>query len=113
MKKFIYIISCAAALAASVSCAKLDLNPPSAASSENWYSTSDEIRISLNDFYRTYLYDMHTEYFFDRRCDDWAQRETRSTICAMVQLPPHQAHIPAIGLTATRVSAEPTASSKP
>ena len=81
MKKFIYIISCAAAVAASVSCAKLDLNPPSAASSENWYSTSDEIRISLNDFYRTYLYEMHTEYFFDRRCDDWAQRDQVYDMC--------------------------------
>ena len=65
----------------SVSCANLDLNPPSSASSENWYSTADEIRISLNDFYRTYLYDMHTEYYFDRRCDDWAQRDQVYDFC--------------------------------
>lgn len=32
------------------SCADLDLNPPSSASSGNWYSDIDEITISINDF---------------------------------------------------------------
>ena len=82
MKKIFNIAICAAALTIGASsCADLDLNPLSSASSENWYSSSDEIRISLNDLYRTYLYGMHVEYWTDRRCDDWAQRDQVYEIC--------------------------------
>lgn len=35
------------------SCVELDLLPPSEGSSSNWYSTKEEIVMSLNDFYRT------------------------------------------------------------
>ena len=81
MKKIFNIAICAAALLVSASCADLNLNPLSSASSENWYSSADEIRISLNDLYRTYLYGMHTEFWTDRRTDDWAQREQVYEIC--------------------------------
>lgn len=81
MKKLRYIIAFAIALALGSSCAKLDLNPLSQASSENWYSDADEIVISLNDLYRTYLYGMHVEYWTDRRTDDWAQRDQVYEIC--------------------------------
>lgn len=57
------------------SCADLDLNPPSSASSGNWYSDIDEITISINDFYREYLYTLELDWWTDRRTDDWAQRE--------------------------------------
>lgn len=57
------------------SCADLDLNPPSSASSGNWYSDIDEITISINDFYREYLYELELAWWTDRRTDDWAQRE--------------------------------------
>lgn len=46
---FLSIIS----LAALSSCVDLDLNPLSEGSSGNWYSTQQEIEMSLNDFYRT------------------------------------------------------------
>lgn len=81
MKKFRYIIAIVTALVLGSSCAKLDLNPLSQASSENWYSDADEIVISLNDLYRTYLYGMHVEYFTDRRTDDWAQRDQVYEFC--------------------------------
>jgi hypothetical protein len=34
-------------------CVDLDLNPLSEGSSSNWYSTQQEIEMSVNDFYRT------------------------------------------------------------
>lgn len=57
------------------SCAKLDLNPPSAASSGNWYADATECYMSLNDLYRTYLYELELEYRTDRWTDDWSQRD--------------------------------------
>lgn len=81
MKKIFYILSAAIALTFGASCADLDLNPLSEASSENWYSNADEITISLNDMYRTYLYDMNVEFWTDRRTDDWAQRDQVYEIC--------------------------------
>lgn len=35
------------------SCVDLDLNPLSEGSSSSWYSSKEEIVMSLNDFYRT------------------------------------------------------------
>ena len=52
MKK-IHVLICMIALLSVTSCVNLDLNPPSAASSENWFSSPEEVRISLNDFYRS------------------------------------------------------------
>ena len=49
MKK-IHVLICMIALLSVTSCVNLDLNPPSAASSENWFSSPEEVRISLNDF---------------------------------------------------------------
>lgn len=73
-RKYIYIAVGIAGMATALSCAKLDLNPPAAASSENWYSSADEVRISLNDFYRSTFYVIESEWVMDRNTDDWSQR---------------------------------------
>src|SRR5690554_2370222 len=52
MKKLLIIISIIITFAFS-GCVDLDLNPLSEGSSGNWYSTQQEIEMSLNDFYRT------------------------------------------------------------
>jgi len=75
MKKILYILTAALMLSLSNSCAKLDLNPLSEASSENWYSDPTELVISLNDFYRDYLWEIESGYWTDRRTDDWNQRD--------------------------------------
>lgn len=73
---------CTAGLLILSSCAKLDLNPPSAASSENWFSSPEEIRISLNDFYRRDFYILESNWTMDRHTDDWSQRTNVYTIAA-------------------------------
>lgn len=75
MKKAIYILAAAFSLSFTVSCVNLNMDPPSAASSENWYSTTDEIKMALNDLYRKAFYGLECEYWTDRRTDDWAQRD--------------------------------------
>lgn len=57
-----------------LSCAKLDLVPPSEGSSENWYADQTEIEMSLNDLYRTYVWNLEVNFKTDRWTDDWAQR---------------------------------------
>lgn len=52
MKKILLIISILSTLTF-VGCVDLDLNPLSEGSSGNWYSTQQEIEMSVNDFYRT------------------------------------------------------------
>ena len=52
MKNIIFFISIVSLTALS-SCVDLDLNPLSEGSSGNWYSSQQEIEMSLNDFYRT------------------------------------------------------------
>jgi hypothetical protein len=52
MKKNYFIISILSAFLFN-SCIDLNLNPLSEGSSENWYSTKQEIEMSVNDFYRT------------------------------------------------------------
>ena len=52
MKNIILFI-CIISLTALTSCVDLDLNPLSEGSSGNWYSSQQEIEMSLNDFYRT------------------------------------------------------------
>lgn len=75
MKKIIYIILASAlAVLCFTSCADLNLNPLSAASSENWYSTPEEVKISLNDFYRSEFYVIEHSLAMDRQTDDWNQR---------------------------------------
>jgi hypothetical protein len=51
------------ALLALTSCNKLDLNPLSYGSSETWYSTADEINMSLNGLYK--------DAFWGTDIDDW------------------------------------------
>ena len=75
MKKAIYILAAALGLSLTASCVDLNMNPPSAASSENWYSSSDEIKMALNDLYRKAFYGLESEFWTDRRTDDWAQRD--------------------------------------
>ena len=81
MKK-LNILICLIAFLSVTSCADLDLNPPSAASSENWYSSPEEIRISLNDFYRSSFYNIEQGWTLDRNTDDWSQRTNVYTIAA-------------------------------
>ena len=75
MKKIYYIIAAALSLGFLSGCVDLDMNPPSSASSENWYSDADELAISLNDLYRKAFYGIDMEFWTDRRTDDWAQRD--------------------------------------
>lgn len=74
MKKTAYISICLMGAALISSCADLDLNPLSSASSENWYSDPAEMRISLNDFYRSTFFQLEEGFWTDRRTDDWNQR---------------------------------------
>jgi len=73
MKKIKYIPLLSAILLV-CSCANLDLNPLSEPSSDTWYKTPQEVRISLNDFYRTAWYGMETGFWTDRHTDDYSQR---------------------------------------
>ena len=52
MKKILLIFTILPILIFS-GCIDLDLNPLSEGSSGNWYSSQQEIEMSLNDFYRT------------------------------------------------------------
>lgn len=81
MKKYIYILAGLLLMGAASSCADLDLNPPSSASTENWYSNAQEITLSLNDVYRKAFYPFETEFWTDRRTDDWAQRDQVYDFC--------------------------------
>ncbi len=72
MKKILAFIICLFCLSG---CAKLDLNPPSAGSSENWYSDESELSLSLNDLYRSYLWDFESDFNAERMSDNWTQRQ--------------------------------------
>lgn len=80
MKKLIYFAFAISALTLG-SCTKLDLNPLSEPSSENWYADAQQIEISLNDMYRKVFYGIETEFWTDRRTDDWAQRDQVYDLC--------------------------------
>lgn len=58
-----------------LSCAKLDLNPLSEGSTENWNQNETQITMSLNDLYRTYLWKNETNYGLERMTDNWNQRD--------------------------------------
>ena len=47
------------------SCVVLNLAPLSEGSSDNWYSTQEEIEMSLNDFYRTAFFPIFDKYWGD------------------------------------------------
>ncbi|MBR3074414.1 MAG: RagB/SusD family nutrient uptake outer membrane protein [Bacteroidales bacterium] len=74
MKKYIFTAFAAAALL--TACVDLELSPKSQGSSENWYSSAQELELSLNGLYRPVLW--YTECFrnhvTDRWSDDWSQR---------------------------------------
>ena len=74
MKKYISSFFAAAVLL--TGCVDLDLNPLSEGSSENWYTSEQEIALSLNDLYRPALWYMECTrlYNTDRFTDDWNQR---------------------------------------
>ncbi len=59
-----------------VSCTKLDLNPLSEGSSNNWYSDETELSLSLNDLYRTYLWGLDMNLETERMTDNWTQRQS-------------------------------------
>ena len=74
MKKSIFAALAAAALL--TACVDLDLSPRSQGSSENWYSTAQELEFSLNALYQPSMW--YTEAWrlwpTDRWTDDWNQR---------------------------------------
>ena len=72
MKKIFYFLAAGILLG---SCTKLDLNPLSEGSSENWYSDETEIALSLNDLYRTYLWSLELNLETERMTDNWTQRQ--------------------------------------
>ena len=48
-------------------CVDLNLNPLSEGSSGNWFSTQQEIEMSLNDFYRTEFFPIDDMTWGDRK----------------------------------------------
>ena len=79
MKKLLLIICC---LPLFWGCAKLDLNPLSEGSSENWFSDETELQLSLNDFYREYLWAQENNYETERMTDNWSQRQAVNAYAA-------------------------------
>ena len=75
MKKL--ILSTLSVLFILTGCQRLDLNPLSEGSSENWYKNEDEIILALNDLYRSTIWYAEGNRLFntDRWTDDWNQRE--------------------------------------
>ena len=72
MKKIFALLLSTSILA---SCTKLDLNPLSEGSSENWYSDETELSLSLNDLYREYLWLLEINLETERMTDNWTQRQ--------------------------------------
>lgn len=58
-------------------CQRLDLNPLSEGSSENWYKNEEEITLALNELYRGVLWyaEGYRLFVTDRFTDDWNQRD--------------------------------------
>lgn len=75
MKKL--ILSSISVLVLFVGCQRLDLDPLSEGSSENWYKNENEIVLALNELYRGALWHVEATrlYNTDRWTDDWNQRE--------------------------------------
>ncbi len=64
------------------SCAKLDLNPLSEASSENWNQNEEQITMSLNDLYRDYLFYNEINVRVERFTDNWTHRQSPEAFVA-------------------------------
>lgn len=75
MKKILFITFIASAFIFSA-CVDLDLNPLSEGSSETWYSSQQEIEMSVNDFYRTDFFPIDDMAW----SDDVTARNTTSAI---------------------------------
>lgn len=75
MKKILLITSILMAFTFSA-CVDLNLNPLSEGSSENWYTTKQEIEMSVNDFYRTAFFTIDDMTWGD----DVAARNTTSVV---------------------------------
>lgn len=73
MKHLIYILLLSLFIS---SCAKLDLNPLSEASSENWNQNEEQISMSLNDLYRDYLFYTEINVRLERFTDNWTHRQS-------------------------------------
>lgn len=56
-------------------CVKLDLNPLSEGSTQNWYSDETQFELSLNDLYRPYLWEQEINLETERMTDNWTQRQ--------------------------------------
>lgn len=74
MKKYILLFVTSVTLL--VSCADLDLNPLSEGSSESWYSTAEEMEMSVNDLFREVFWPQ----FSDEWTDDYTRREALTPI---------------------------------
>lgn len=65
-----------------ISCSKLDLNPLSEASNENWNKNEKQISISLNDLYRDYLFYNEINVRLERLTDNWTHRQSPEAFVA-------------------------------
>jgi starch-binding outer membrane protein, SusD/RagB family len=74
MKKYILLLITAATV--SVSCTDLDLNPLSEGSSQSWYSTQEEMEMSVNDLFRLVFWPGYS----DEWTDDYTRREALTPI---------------------------------
>ena len=79
MKNLKYIILLSFLVA---SCAKLDLNPLSEASSDNWNQNEEQISMSLNDLYRDYLFYNEINVRVERFTDNWTHRQSPEAFVA-------------------------------
>ncbi|MDD4589998.1 MAG: RagB/SusD family nutrient uptake outer membrane protein [Parabacteroides sp.] len=75
MKKIYFIVTIGLLLLFS-SCADLDLNPLSEASTENWYSTEEQLEMSVNSLYYINFWRVDEDLW----TDDWMDRNTLTPI---------------------------------
>lgn len=75
MKKIILSITAVLSLILT-SCADLDLNPLTDASSGTWFSSAEEFEYACNDLYRTdlWVWECNRAWHTDRWTDDWDQQ---------------------------------------
>lgn len=78
MKKRSIILYILIGLLPLTSCHKLDLNPLAKGSTENWYSSEDEVRMAVNNLYSMSFWSHYTEY--GDSSDDFMTREALSSL---------------------------------
>jgi len=79
MKKILVMLFC---IPFFIGCAKLDLNPLSEGSTENWFSDEVELTLALNDLYREYVWSQETNLETERMTDNWTQRQAVNAYAA-------------------------------